>query len=340
MSEVTYSKLQLVYNNNETIISNGFTMTSNFITPLLHRMKNEKILNSIGFSLVQIILSHKHTSENPFPSVRVMSELLAVTEKNIKDGIKAIKEAGILAISKVGRKNTYDFTPFFELLEKFIVEYKSGNKSVNVSDLMKKKVVRKKSETDFSTVKKGEETVIIDTNEETIEEVAEEVVHTTLTDKIEKVLKANKVSEQDSQAVAELYEAYGEDLGETLFIEKIMVAGSKDNFLKFFKVCINNAFKNGEKPQEAPVTASKTKSGTKAPIRTEKLPTWFDGEENKVKETTETVPDIETAMFQATTLEELLAMESECLAIPDLVDSYNSKKSIFIDREAKKEGAK
>jgi DNA-binding transcriptional ArsR family regulator len=338
MSEVNNKQLMKVYNGNEVIAGAGFTMQSNYIVPLLTRMKNEGLISASGSTLIQTILSYKHTEENPYPSIELLMQVLDYSKSTVKKGLASIKDTGLVPVVKQGRKNTYDFTPFFELLTKFIEEFKKKNFVVKVADLIKKKVVRKKSETDFSKLKKGEETVIIDTNEATEEEVIEEAVVPALPEKIEKVLLANKVSEQDQEAVAELYAIYSGDLDDRLFIQKIVTSAQKKNFIKFFSTCITNAYANNEQPQEAPVQSPYKSKGTSKPTRTEMLPNWFDGETGEVVEQVEIKTSTEELMFQANTLEELLAIESECLADPELVETFTMKKNLLSDRQDKKEG--
>src|SRR5690606_27041655 len=110
-------QLKAVYNGNETIINAGFTMQSNYVLPVLARMVKEKILLQSGMDVVQAILSFKHTEDNPFPSRETLALYLGKGIDYVKKALKSIKEAGILPTKKAGRKNTYDFKPFFALLE-------------------------------------------------------------------------------------------------------------------------------------------------------------------------------------------------------------------------------
>src|SRR5699024_8754092 len=173
MSTINHqNRLTMVYNNNEVITGAGFTMQSNYILPLLARMVDEGIINNSAQTVVQTILQYKHTEENPFPSRDEVARMLGRTVSYVKKALSSIKNAGILLIEKVGRKNTYNFKPFFDLLEKFIVEFKDNkNTDIKIADLLNINV-QKEEEQDFSWSEDykdtGKNIVSEDVQEETV----------------------------------------------------------------------------------------------------------------------------------------------------------------------------
>jgi hypothetical protein len=275
------SRLNLVYNNSEVIINAGFTMQSNYIVPMLSRMIDEGIINYSAQTLVQTILSYKHTEENPFPSRDELARVLGKSVSYVKKGLKSITEAGILAIEKAGRKNTYSFKPFFALLEKFIIEYKQNkNYDVKIADLMNVKVQKKEAGSfEWSEEYAGEKEIVpAEETESPVEEVVEEVVPV-LPEEISKVTEVYGVDAEGIEAIEKAYTAYSGKLKDAVFIEKIIASVGKKGFVNYFNRCITTAYTNNEQPKQAPVQ----KGGyaphhdmTRKPIRKEILPEWMD----------------------------------------------------------------
>jgi hypothetical protein len=289
-------QLKAVYNGSETIINAGFTMQSNFVVPVLNRMKLEELINDAGATVVQAILSFKHTEACPYPTTKTIASYLGTGEDYVKKALKSIRKSGILIIKKVinektgkeSRNSKYDFAPFFALIEKFIVEFKhKKNIAVKIADLLKVKVqkkvkIKKKETKDFSWSENydSETEVVV---EKVIEEVAEEVVVPVLPEKLQKLLEANKVSEAGILAVETKYTAYAGEVDDKIFVQKILASVGKDNFISFFNKCIDNAYVNGEKPQET-APASKGYAPKGKVTRTELLPDWFDEYEKESKQ--------------------------------------------------------
>ncbi|MDF2010207.1 hypothetical protein [Priestia megaterium] len=326
MTDTTNSRLSMVYNGNTTIIEAGFTMTSRYLNPLLARMVDEKIITPSAQTLVQIIFSYKHTEDNPFPSREELGRTLNKSVKAIGNALKAVTDSGILAIKKVGRKNTYDFTPLFNLLEKYIIEYvEKKNYKVKIADLMKVKVVRKKkSTTDFDEVKKKaseKELVPTEVEEEVEEKQKPEVV---LPEEINAVIQAYGIDEVGKETIVQAYSAYGEKLDVKVFIDKIIASAMKKEFNNYFMTCITNAFKNDEQPQEAPVQ-QKQKEGYapngKKIVRKEVKPEWLDEEKKKEKKKP---AGFDEEIASATTVEQLAYIEEHIYGILNLAPDNKS----------------
>lgn len=277
--------IEKIYNGREIIINAGFTMQSNYIVPLLSRMVDEGLLNQAGYTLVQAILSYKHTEENPFPSREELARLLGKSLEYVKKGLKAIKQAGIILIEKVGRRNTYNFKPFFTLLEKFIIEFKEKkNYDVKISELLNIKVekkVEKTEEKDFSWAeqyKDNQKEAVPSEPVQEVEPVKEEVkeVGSTLPEELKKVLTVHGVDSEGVKAVEIAYNEYKDKLEVAVFAEKIIASVGKKDFSSYFNVCITNAYINGEKPKQVYTQNEYTPNG-RITIRKEAEPDWMKG---------------------------------------------------------------
>jgi DNA-binding MarR family transcriptional regulator len=285
-------KLNLIYNNNSVIVSAGFTMKSNYIVPLLSRMVDEGLINKSAETVVQFILQYKHGAENPFPSRDEIARVLGKSVSYVKKALKSIKDAGILFIEKVGRKNTYNFKPFFALLEKFIVEIKEKhNYDVKISELLNVKV-DKKEDQDFSWTENYDsekETASEETAEEKeegkTEDQSEKVIPTIekLPESIQKVIKLYNIDEKGIVAICEAYNTYGKELPEKVYIDKILCSVGKNSFENYFKACIVNASSNNEQSKQInqskqqPYTNHKYNYKPKQQkiIRKEPVPNWM-----------------------------------------------------------------
>jgi biotin operon repressor len=313
---ISMSNLQLekVYNGNETIINAGFTMQSNYIVPLLSRMVDEGLLNQAGYTLVQTILSYKHTEENPFPSREELARLLGKSVEYVKKGLKSIKEAGILAIVKMGRRNTYDFKPFFALLEKFIIELKEKNNyTVKVSELLNVKV-EKKEEKDFSWTEQYKN----NKNEIVPVEPVQEEVGATLPEELKKVLNVYEVDVEGVKAVEKAYNEYKGKLDIAIFAEKIVASVGKKDFVKYFNKCITNAYTSGEKPKQVHTQNEYAPNGRRI-IRKEVTPDWLkdywkenfgEGKETSSEEVKNDYKTIEEVIANST-MEELYEQKEQ-----------------------------
>src|SRR5699024_664821 len=147
MTNSNNKRLQMVYNNNQVIMDAGYTMQSNYILPVLSRMVDEKIINISAQTVVQTILTYKHTEDNPFPSRDEIALRLGKSISYVKKALSSIYNAGILIAEKKekdARGNTYNFAPFFALVEKFIIEFKEKkNIAVKIKDLIDTHIVNK-----------------------------------------------------------------------------------------------------------------------------------------------------------------------------------------------------
>jgi hypothetical protein len=282
--EMTNEKTQLqkVYNNNERIINAGFMMQSNYILPVLSRMKGEGLINDAGATVVQAILSFKHTEENPFPTRETIAMYLGKGIDYVKKALKSIKKSGVLAIEKSGRKSTYNFKPFFALIEKFIVEFKEKkNFAVKITDLLKAKV-QPKEEKDFSWSEEynSEKEVVAAEPTEEVQEEVEEVVPS-LPEGIAKVAEVYNVDTKGMEAIEKAYNAYSDKLHDNIFIEKITASVGKNGFANYFTKCITNAFINNEQPEQAAAPKSSNKGYNRKVVREEQVPEWLNNESKK-----------------------------------------------------------
>lgn len=290
-------QLNKLYNGNQTIVNSPYTMQSNLLVPMLARMVNEKLIPQKSMDVIQAILSFKHTESNPFPTYKTIARLLGKSEIYVRQAVAAIKKIGILGVKKGKEKlnNEYDFTPFFELLEKFIIKYNESKDGViKVADLLKMKVVKKSEKKDFSWSEKykDEEKEVVPTEPaETVEdasEEAEEVPEVTLPDDINKVLTAYSVQPEGVQAVKNAYVAFSGKLVNEIFIEKIMASLDKKDFVNYFTKCITTAYTSNEQPkQQQPVQQPNTfkPAYSRNKAKSEVTPEWF--EEDKAKEEAE-----------------------------------------------------
>lgn len=275
------NRLKMVYNDNQVIMDAGFTMQSNYILPVLSRMVDEGLLLVSGQTVIQAILSFKHTEDNPYPTRDTLARLLGKSVSYIRKALKSISDAGLLLYEKSGRNNTYNFKPFFSLLERFITEFRTKkNFTIKIKDLM---LFTKgnKEEKDFSWTEDIKEEEVAEVTEEVIEE---EIVEVSLPDKIVTVLKSNNICNEGIEAVTIKYTAYKDKLDEKLFMQKISASAGKKNFIAFFNTCIDNAYINDEKPMEKTASNNQNNSG-----KVEMIPEWFNKEygidaKNKPKE--------------------------------------------------------
>lgn len=278
------NRLHLIYNGNEKIMNAGFTMQSRYILPVLARMVEEGIIIQSAKDVIQAIFSYKHTEANPYPSRKEIACYLGKSESYVKKALKSIKDAGILIFEKVGRKSTYNFKPFFSLLEKFIIEFKDKkNVKVKIADLLNIKVVKKSKSSDklqkIHEKYKVEKTIEkIETVQEEQQPVEEKVV---LPEPIKRAIKVYSVDASGIEAIEKSYAMYKDELDVRIFVDKIIASTDKSKFAEYYTKCINNAYINGEVPSES-------KKGNKKPIRDEKLPEWFNEEETKE----EVVPEV------------------------------------------------
>lgn len=284
MGQTTNNRLNMVYNGNETIMNAGFTMKSNFALPLLSRMVDEGLINHSASTVVQTILQYKHTEDNPFPSRDEIARLLGKSVSYVKKALNSIKDAGVLAIEKAGRNNTYSFKPFFSLLEKFIVEYKDNkNYKVKISELLNVSV-QKKEEQDFSWSENytGEKEVIKDeeVSEFSVEEKEDDIQ---LPEEIMNTALHNEVNDTGMKAIEKAYNTYSGKIDDIIFMEKISYASYKDNFINYFNTCIANAYINKEQPKQK---SSKQKGYPNNNIKQtnkEVIPEWFEDKDKSKK---------------------------------------------------------
>lgn len=284
----TNTKLKEVYNDSEIIAGSGFTMKSNYILPLVSRMIDEGIINNSAGTVVQMVLQYKHDKENPFPSREELARVLGKSVSYVKKALKSIKDAGILAIEKSGRSNTYSFKPFFALLEKFIVEMKQNkNFDVLISDLLNIKIQKKeeKEEHDFSWSENysSEKEIVAEEKEEVKDdsEKPEETEEIVLPEKLNTLLKANSVGKEGIEEVKNMYNAYKDRVHEDVFADKIIASVGKNNFSIYFNKCLNNAYRNSEQPKQVQTKSNYQKQG-----KEEVQPDWFE-KDYSVKNTDE-----------------------------------------------------
>lgn len=277
--EIKNKQLSAVYNGNETIINEGFTMSSRYIVPLLARMKDEKILNESACVVIQTIFSFKHTEANPYPTNETIAQLLGRTVDSVKKALKSIRKAGVLAIMKVIDKKTgkekrnsmYDFKPFFTVLEKFIIEFKNQNYDVSISELMEMKVTKSESKKDFPSIKPAQKKVVTQAPSETPQDAPQAIVSlpaTTLPEAITNKLNALKIDSEGVQAVEVAYDKLGSELSTEMFLQKIGSSCLKKNFANYFTTCIENAYNSNE--QLAPKS-----SGSRKTANSENTPGWL-----------------------------------------------------------------
>ncbi len=256
-------QLEKVYNGNQTIMNAGFTMVSNYIVPVLARMKAEKLITISAQNVMQTLLQFKHSEEAPYPSQKTIGELLGFSEEYAKKAVGVLRKAGILGTTLINKVNHYDLTPFFDLVEKFIFEFKhNGKRDIKIAELLEKDVDVQGKKHDFSWAKEYNK-----------EEVAEVV----LPESINNVVKLYNVDSEGIDAIEKAYAIYSEKVSDKLFCEKIIASSDKKNFKSFFNKCISNAYMNNEQPKEQakPQTPSK-----------EVVPEWFDDRNKPVERKT------------------------------------------------------
>ena len=293
-------QLNAVYNGNQTIIEAGFGMVSNYIVPMLNRMRLEKILTTSACAVVQTILSHKHTAKNPFPARETIAEMLGIDIETVSKALKSIRKAGILNILKVidektgleKKNNMYDFKPFFAVLEKFIIEFKyNKNKDVKIADLMSIQVEKKECKRDFSAIKPAPSVAVQDAPQ-----AVEEVPVVVLPEVISNTLNTLQINAEGIQAVQTAYTKLGAEVSAEMFVEKIVASKAKKNFTSYFTICIQNAYNNKE------VVAPKSSGGRKV-TREETKPEWFDKAQDAKRNPTKELT------IEEMTFEQLLAKE-------------------------------
>lgn len=313
-------KIMEVYNNSEIITGAGYTMKSNYIVPMLSRMVDEGIINNSAETVVQLILQYKHGEENPFPSRNEIARVLGKSVSYVKKALKSIKDAGILAIEKAGRKNTYSFKPFFTLLEKFIVELKqNGNYEVKISDLLNVKV-QKKEEHDFSWSENytGEKEIVAEEPKKEVVDKGQPEEVVVLPEKLTALLKSNEVDDEGINFVEKKYTAYKDALHVDVFAEKINASVGKTNFIKFFRTCIDNAYINNEQPKQVPSKNNYQNNQSKQPTRKEIVPDWFEDRDKPKKRAT-----MEELISRAS-VEELAEYEKSSIALLELAPNNKS----------------
>lgn len=317
-------KLNAVYNGNQTIIESGFTMLSKYFVPFTYRLVKEKVIKNMSQSLILTIFSYKHTENNPYPSNEELARMLDVNVKSISPALTNLAASGIINIKKSKRKNVYDFSPLFSSLEKFIIEYKSGNTSVSVKQIIKdvlNKVVpgKQKEESNFKWTKEYE-----GKKEVATKEVEPKVV---LPKSIQKAIDEHKINVFGIAAIEDAYSTYGTSLHESIYVKKIEASIGKDNFSKYFAACIETAYTNNEQPvkQQAP----KKKTGKK-----EIVPGWTgkydlskeerDSQCKKIK--TDTLEDVNKEIERFTYMNNLTPGNSY---LTNMLESLYAKKHKF-----------
>ena len=277
---VENKKILEVYNNSEVIAGSGYTMKNNYIVPLVERMIAEKIIKRKAGTVLQIILQYKHGKDNPFPSQSEVAKLLGRSISYVKQAVSSIASAGLLKISKIGRSNSYNFQPFFDLLERFILEYKyNGNVGIKISELLNASVEKTEIQ-DFTWTNeyKGEKESVKNVSKKVNNPVTEEVEESNviLPESILNVCKLHKIDSKGMDAIESSYDIFGEELHDDIFIEKINVSAGKENFVHYYNSCIINASKNKEKPNQVATKPIQKKANRDS---NEPVLDWF--EDNK-----------------------------------------------------------
>lgn len=340
MTEIKNKQLHAVYNGNETIINSGFTMMSNYVVPVLNRLKVEGIITESALVVMQSIFSFKHTEANPYPTFSKIAKHLGYKEVTVKSAVASIKKAGILGVSKMVdkvtgrtlRNNEYDFTPFFNLVEKFIVEFvQNNNADVKISDLLGVIIKKKKKSTkDFSSIEKVETEVTKTTPSETLQDAPqaiEEEPQPTLPDSILNAISACKI---DAEGISAIETAYAmKMLDDSVIISKIFASKESKKFASYFNVCIRKAIENKEKPEDTPAPNNAGQPYYKKSTREDIEPEWWE-ESQKKKE--ERPPEPKVIEIHEMTMEQLLEKEEDVdkrlNIIPDHVQSLADKELI------------
>lgn len=99
-----------------------FTIISNyFLKPKYYKQLG---LTQGEKTLIEVILSYKHTSGDPFPSMQTLADDFATDRSNIKKMVKSIEKKGLVIITRLPDKakgnlsNRYNFSPLIKALNK------------------------------------------------------------------------------------------------------------------------------------------------------------------------------------------------------------------------------
>lgn len=164
------TRIAKIFNENYLLINAGFRMTPKYETALLERLEKAEIILPSAKAVVSEILRYKHDEKNPFPSMALLGKVLDKSRTAIDKGVKSFKDAGLVIVTKEGRKSVYDFRPFQALLSKVTHEFENGNFDIDLEEIMKVKVEKvevekevKAKKTGKVSVKKVKETVVVGT---------------------------------------------------------------------------------------------------------------------------------------------------------------------------------
>lgn len=262
--------LQAIFNNNEALLGKEkYMVLPREINRLFIKLESAGIFSLKRSMLLQELLSHKTDDRNVYPSHDTLSENLEVSVTAIKNGIADIVESGLMKVVKGlygldKRKNTYDLTPFLDLLACFVEDVRAG-KAVCIKTLLNDVLSGNR------TPRKAKENKPKVELPEAIKLTIEGVSDSRKTVYNKYVLKY--LNTLDEETII-----YTINKIETYFQEGV---GNFEGYVsKVFK-----SASNGDKQRDEAKTLENENKRKQAPsrksVREEKKPEWFDGHKAK-----------------------------------------------------------
>lgn len=273
-------KLNLIYENIEVLVADNNYMVLPNETPIFFKaLADARIISYDRLMVAWEILTFKHDEKNPFPSNQLLERAFNVGKRAMQNAVSEIVKTGLF-INEKGkygtdkRKNTYNVSPFLNLLGSFIEAFREG-REVCIKELYKNVVsgnLKAKKVSSKQEAPKKEEKVVFS-----------EAITNAL----------DKLSEERRNALTNIVKKHIDRLDEETIIFYINRVDEKCNneskFYSFASTCFKNA-SNGDKQkdEQTPKKESKTPyTGKQTPTRTEAIPDWFEDSQREQRERAE-----------------------------------------------------
>lgn len=126
------SNLNLIYENIDVLVNGrNFRVLPMEIFCFMEYIEDAGILSANRLNKAFIILAFKHDEKNPFPSHQLLMRMFNKGKRAITNAISDIVKSGLF-INEKGkygldkRKNTYNVSPFLNLLGLFVEAFREG----------------------------------------------------------------------------------------------------------------------------------------------------------------------------------------------------------------------
>lgn len=271
-------KLNIIFENIDVLVSDKNYMVLPNETPQFFKaLADARILSYDRLMVAWDILTYKHDEKNPFPSHEKLMRSFKVGKRAITNAVSEIVKTGLF-INEKGkygtdkRKNTYNVSPFLNLLGSFI-EAVRENRDVCIKELYQNVVSGNLKARKVSSEKEAPKKKV--GFSESINEAlshAKEEHKDALKNNIQRHL--NRLDEETI----------------IFYIKHIEESCTNESkFYAFATTCFKNA-NNGDKQKheqrhsESSKKPHKGNTGRQKPVRTEHLPDWFEESKERDKQ--------------------------------------------------------